>query len=436
MTSPIIIRSFPHAILHIDADTFFASCEQMRNPSLKGKPVICGKERGIAASMSIEAKKRGVTRAMSLYEIRRLCPEAVILPSDYETYSMLSQRFFDIVRRFTPEVEEYGIDECFADLTGLRRVFRAGYREIAEKIQTALIKELGITFSVGLAPTKSLAKIGSKWQKPYGFTTIPGRDIHLFLEKLTVGDVWGIGPQTAAFLMKHGKHTALQFAKTPEWWIQRNLSRNFLDIWHELNGRSVIELATEPKTSYASIQKFRTFTPPSTDKEFIFSQLAKNIENACIKARRYNLAANEVSFVVRTQDFRHTAIEAKLSRPTNIPTEIIPIAKGVFEHLFKTGIPYRGTGVTLFKLQTPSLQMDLFNSLIKVEKFTKIYAATDKIAEKYGKHSLFLGSSWKAHTLSQHQAERGLAPERQAKKLFGEGKRKRIGIPMLLGELI
>ncbi len=436
MPSPIMIRSFPRAILHIDADTFFASCEQMRNPSLKGKPVICGKERGIAASMSIEAKKRGITRAMSLHEIRRLCPEAVILPSDYETYSMLSQRFFDIVRRFTPEVEEYGIDECFADLTGLRRVFRTGYREIAELIQAALIKELGITFSVGLAPTKSLAKIGSKWKKPYGFTVIAGRDIHLFLKELPIGDVWGIGPQTAAFLTKHGKRTALDFASTPEWWITGNLSRNFLDIWHELNGRAIMELTTEPKTSYASIQKFKTFTPPSTDKDFIFSQLSKNIENACIKARRYNLAATEVSFVLRTQEFRHTAIEAKLSRATNIPTEIIPIAKGVFEHLFKAGVPYRGTGVTLFKLQTPSRQLDLFNSLVKAEKFTKVYAAADKVAEKYGKHSLFLGSSWKANNLSQHRAERGMAPERQVKKLLGESKRKRLGIPMLLGMIV
>ena len=432
---PILIRSFPRAILHIDADTFFASCEQSRNPSLRGKPVICGKERGIAASMSIEAKQKGVTRAMSLYEIRRLCPDAVILPSDYETYSMLSQRFFDIVRRYTPEVEEYGIDECFADLTGLRGVFRTGYAEIADMIQRDIIKDLGFTFSVGLAPTKSLAKIGSKWKKPHGLTVISGRDIHLFLAALDVEKVWGIGPQTAAFLRKHGKRTALEFATTSEWWITHNLSSNFLDIWHELNGRAVIELVTEPKTSYASIQKFKTFTPPSTNKEFIFAQLSKNIENACIKARRYQLAATEVSFILRTEDFRHTTIEAKLSRPTNLPTEIMPIAKGVFEHLVKPNTLYRGSGVTLFKLQTPTRQLDLFNSLVKVEKFTKIYAAADKVAEKYGKHSLFLGSSWQAHNLSQHTAERGLAPERQTKKLLGENKRRRLGIPMLLGEV-
>jgi len=131
---PLTLHSFPRAILHIDGDAFFASCEQARDPQLQGKPVITGKERGIAASMSYEAKARGVTRGMRLFEIKRLCPDAVILPSDYETYSLLSQRLFAIVRRYTPEVEEYGIDESFSDLTGLRRPLRMSYEEMAVKI--------------------------------------------------------------------------------------------------------------------------------------------------------------------------------------------------------------------------------------------------------------------------------------------------------------
>ena len=95
---------------------------QARDPRLKGQPVITGKERGIVASMSYEAKARGITRGMRLVEVKKLCPEAVLLPSDYELYSLLSKRLFSIVRRYTPDVEEYSIDECFADLTGLRRI--------------------------------------------------------------------------------------------------------------------------------------------------------------------------------------------------------------------------------------------------------------------------------------------------------------------------
>jgi len=105
MNRPLSIHGFPRAILHIDGDAFFASCEQSRDPKLKGRAVITGKERGIVASMSYEAKARGITRGMRLFEVRQLCPDAVILPSDYETYSILSERLFAIVRRYTPDVE-------------------------------------------------------------------------------------------------------------------------------------------------------------------------------------------------------------------------------------------------------------------------------------------------------------------------------------------
>jgi DNA polymerase-4/DNA polymerase V len=131
---PLTLHSLPRAIAHVDCDAFFASVEQAVNPKLKGKPVITGKERGIVAAMSYEVKHRGVARGMKLTEALQICPEAIVLPNDYETYSLFSKRFYGILRRFTPDVEEYSIDEAFADLSGLRRVYRAGYEEIALKI--------------------------------------------------------------------------------------------------------------------------------------------------------------------------------------------------------------------------------------------------------------------------------------------------------------
>ena len=280
--APLSIRSFPRAILHIDGDAFFASCEQSRDPSLRGKPVITGKERGIASSMSYEAKARGVTRGMRLSDIKKVCPDAVFLPSDYETYSLLSTRFYAIERRYTPEVEEYGIDECFADITGLRRLHRTSYAKIAEKIKHDLDTELGFTFSIGLGPNKLIAKIGSKWKKPSGLTVIPGREIHIFLKDLPVEKLWGVGPATTAFLNKYGIKTALQFAQQHENFVHSKLSKPFVEIWQELNGHCILQLETKPKESYASIQKVKTFTPPSSDRTFVFSQLCKNIENACM----------------------------------------------------------------------------------------------------------------------------------------------------------
>src|SRR3990170_6348535 len=148
---PLTIDQWPRAIMHVDADAFFTSCEQAIHPELKGKPVIAGKERGIVAAASYEAKKRGIERGMRLFEVKKLCPDAVILPSDYETYSLFSVRMFEILRRFSPDVEEYSIDEAFVDLTGLRRSFHGPYGMIARKMQEAVETELGITVSIGVS---------------------------------------------------------------------------------------------------------------------------------------------------------------------------------------------------------------------------------------------------------------------------------------------
>jgi len=434
---PITLVSFPKAILHIDADAFFASCEQSRNPKLKGKPIITGKERGIASSMSYEAKARGVTRGMRLSEIKKLCPDAILLPSDYETYSLLSKRMFDIVRRYTPVVEEYSIDECFADITGLRRVYRCSYVEIAEKIKLELDTELGFTFSLGIAPSKVLAKLGSKWKKPSGLTAIPGRHIHSYLSKLDIEKVWGIGAQTTAFLNKLGVRTALEYAKKDEGFIKQNLSKPFYEIWQELKGISVYPVTPEEKETYQSVQKVKTFTPASNDKEFVFAQLSKNIENACIKVRKYKLMAQSVFFYLRRNDFQDFGLETKFSRPTNFPNEIITTLRPLYEKLFNPRFIYRSTGIALLKLKEDALpQMDLFGDSLRVENLKEVYIKVDEIRNKYGKHSVFLGSSLQANSHAQHAGERGELVERKTNLFKGETRRKKLNIPMFSGNVL
>ena len=213
------------------------------------------------AATSYEAKDRGVKRGMRLFEVKKVCPEAVILPSDYESYSLFSMRMFEILRRFSPDVEEYSIDEAFVDLTGLRRMYHGSYGSIAEKIQQTIHRELDITVSIGVSLSKVLAKIGSKNNKPHGITLIPGRLIHTYLEKLPVESVWGIGANTAAFLGKFGIKTALDFARKDERFIQKHLSKPYREIWHELNGRSVLRVSTETKSAYQSISKTKDLHP-------------------------------------------------------------------------------------------------------------------------------------------------------------------------------
>jgi DNA polymerase-4 len=430
--SPLTLRSFPRAILHIDGDAFFASCEVAKNPKLTGKPVITGLERGIASALTYEAKSRGVKRGMRISEIRRICPDAVLLPSDYETYSLYSTRMFSIVRRYTPTVEEYSIDECFAELTGLRRPKRMSYGEMAQGIKHDLDSELGITFSVGLAPTKVLAKIASKWQKPSGLTVIPGNRAHLFLKDLPVGKVWGIGGQTEAYLCSKGVRTALQFARKDEEWIRKNFTKPHWEIWQELRGESVLGLETAEKHDYASISKTKTFTPPSKDRFFVFAQLSKNIENACIKARRHGLAARCAVIYLKTQDFKGAGVECALSTMTSVPSDIIRVIRPAFEKIFKQGNEYRATGVILTKLAEDRVrQPDLFGESLRIEKMQNLYGQIDALAKKYGKHTVVLGSSLPTFTNPQHEGERGATAGEGRTKIQGETKRKHLAIPFL-----
>ena len=418
--------------MHIDADAFFVSCEQALNPSLKGRPVITGKERGIVSALSYEAKAMGIKRAMRLFEAKRLCPGIITLPSDYEAYSLFSVRMFEIMRRFSPDVEEYSIDEAFLDITGLRGMYHSSYKEIGAKIQEAILRELDISVSVGISTTKVLAKLASKHQKPAGLTVIPGRDIHRYLKELPIGDIWGIGPNTSALLNKLGVYTALDFARRDEGFIKRRLSKPYMEIWKELRGISIHPVGTGAKRAYKSISKGKTFTPPSRDEDFVFAQLSKNLENACIKARRHGLAARRLSVVLRCQDFSDTGTEIKLSRPTAFPAELFGALRAGFDHLFKASTLYRSTTVVLSGLMSPGpAQYGLFDDVVRIEKISRIYEALDMISSRFGKHSLCHGSSLPTKLQAQHEGERGDLNRRNKELFKGENGRQRLGLPLL-----
>ncbi len=382
--------------------------------------------------MSYEAKARGVKRAMRLSEIKRICPDVIILPSDYETYSLYSKRMYEIVRRYTEAVEEYSIDECFADLTGMRRPNNMSYEDMAVKIQHELVTELGMTFSVGLSVNKVIAKLASKWRKPDGLTIIPGKDIHLYLSKLPVGKIWGIGPNTSAYLNKQGIQSALDFAVKDVEWVKGHVSKPFQEIHAELNGNFVYELTLGEKHDYASVSKTRTFTPPSMDKEFIFSQLSKNIENACIKLRRHDLFTRRVAFFLKTQEFRYQGLEIKLPQGVSVPQEIIAAIREKFHIVYQPKVLYRATGIVLMDLSHENAEtIDLFGNSERIEKVHKILKAMDDIDMRYGKHTVFLGSSLKAVNEPAHQNGRGEESERRKNLLKGESGRKRIALPFM-----
>ncbi len=431
MSTTALVRSWPRALVHIDGDSFFASVEQAVKPHLKGKPVVTGKERNIVAAASIEAKRLGITRGVALWDAKKLCPELVVLPTDYETVSIFSKRLFEIMRRYTPAVEEYSVDEGFCDLTGLRRVHHAPYKTIALRMQADIHRELGITVSVGLSVSKVLTKIASKRNKPAGFFAISARDIADALRELPVEKVWNIGPNTAALLTNHGMPTALRFAQAPREKIARLLTRPGIEVWQELNGESVLPVETAPKERYQTISKVKTFTPPSDDRTYVYAQLWKNVESACMKARRYHQAPKQIAIFLKRHDHRAFGLEATLARPSAFPSELSSVIQKLSLELFQPGTKYRATGVVLGNLVSAfPLQPTLFEDVVRIEKTRRRYGALDALRERYGKHVVHHGASHLAqHT--QHLTERGDVPVRKTLLLPGETKRRRLPIPML-----
>ncbi len=429
-TTPLVLHAYPRAILHIDADAFFASVEQAMVPALKGKPLVTGRERGIIACASYEAKALGIARGMTLSDAKRRCPGLVILPSDYETYSLYSRRMFAIMRRFTPDVEEYSIDEAFADITGVRRIHRASYEQIGRRIQEAIAADLGLTVSVGLSLSKSLAKLCSKFRKPAGFTAVEGRHIHLLLQRTPLAKVWGFGPNTVNLFEKQGLRTAYDFVMRTERWAGRLLGKIGREIWNELRGTAVYAIKTDEPPPQATIIKSKTFTPPSRDRAFVHAKLVRNLEAALMKARRHKLRPTYIGVVLRRQDFTHEGAEAELSRGTASTLEVMPVAGELFDRAFHAGAEYRATMVVLGKLEDDAdEQFELFEDRVRIDNLRRISRAVDEINGKLGKHTVRSGTS--LFLAGQPRGDREDEPERRRHLLPGETARQRLALPRM-----
>lgn len=378
----------------MDGDAFFVACEIAKNPKLKGLPVVTGEERGIVSALSYEAKALGITRGMPIFKLKKQFPKVLILPGDYKSYAKYSGAMFDIVRRYADDVEEYSIDECFADLTGLDKPLYMTHKEIAEQIKDEITTELGLSVSIGVAPTKVLAKVASKWQKPNGLTVITKETAKKFLEKVSIGSVWGIGKQTTEFLRNRGVETALAFLEKDIEWLRENLSSPYEALWLELGGVSVMKIDPNPKTVYSSVQKTRTFHPATNDKKFLLSQLSKHVEDACKKIRHYNLIAKQFSFFLKTKEFTYHSFSVPIPISTNSPEPLIALIKAYFDKVCHPEYLYRTTGVNLYDLGPEGLaQRDLFDDFKEEIRFNTIHKQIDLLEDKFGKRIMYLGST-------------------------------------------
>ena len=422
--------AFPRAILHVDGDAFFTSVEQALHPALRGRPVVTGRERGIIACASYEAKALGVKRGIALHEARRLCPGLVVLPSDYESYSLFSERMFAIMRRFAPVVEAYSIDEGFADITGMRGLLRDSYPGIAARLQTVIQAELDLTVSIGLSLSKGLAKIASDFRKPAGLTVVPAGELPGFLAGIPLAEVWGLGRNRVHLLEQHGVRTAWDYVNRPEAWIRTHLHKPGVEIWHELRGTALLPLESEPTRPEASISKTKTFSAPSDDPDFIRAKLVRNLESAFIKLRRHRLRTAAIAAHLRLRDYHEHAAEVRLDRSINSVQVAAPLVHALFDRLYRPGATYRSTGVVLTRFEPDqALQLELFADREREARHERLAGAADTVRRRYGKHTVFLATGLALDRMAP--TDRDTPCWRRRHLLPGETARKRIQLPLL-----
>jgi len=297
-------------------------------------------------------------------------------------------------------------------------------------MKKAIEKEMSITVSVGLSITKVLAKVASKHQKPAGMTVIKGRDIPDYLRDLPVDKIWGIGNATTNYLAKMGIRYALEFAQMPEKTVLQKFTKPGVEIWQELRGKSVYPVTAGEKSSYASISKTKTFAPPTSNAEYLFAQLMRNIESACIKARRYSLAPSKIVVFLKKNDFNTVGREVKLSRPCASPLEFSGTIHDLFDACYCPKDVYRATGVILLDLEADTnIQYTLFDNPVQAEKIKDLYHVADELGQKFGKHTVHLGSSHLIDKLGK--GRRGTPTIREQTQMLGETNRRHLGLPLL-----
>ncbi len=383
--------------LHVDGDSFFVACELTKHPEYRGKPVIVGADRGIAVAMSREAKKLGVTRGMPVFRIKKLFPEVIILPHHFDLYNEIADGLHRILESYFQTIEVYSIDECFALVEPAEVKYfglpaqAGGEKKLLQELKIEIEKTLGVTYSIGLARTKALAKQASKLEKPGGVVLLLTKaDEADALKRTSIDDIWGIGRQTVPRLRGLGISTAYDFINYSEKEIEKNFSEPLRELQRELRGEQVFEVEgnADPRDQ-KSIQSTSTFRPASTDHKVIWQEIAKNAERACENAREISLVSNKVGFFVKNSDFKYKNAEVKLPLYTADPGVILNAIEANLLKLLNKKERIRSTGVILHNLtREEDVPLDLFGKQDKALKGLVVEEVADKICQKYGSSAI------------------------------------------------
>ncbi|HKM10888.1 MAG: DNA polymerase IV [Bacilli bacterium] len=350
-------------IMHIDLNAFFARAEVLKDPSLAGKPLVVGSasRRGIVSTASYEARKYGIHSAMPMYMAKRLCPQLIIKNVDGHYYHQLSNQFFAFLRGYSLIQEVASIDECYMDMSKPMRNI-ADPVAYLKQLQDHLLAETGLQCSIGLAPTKFLAKMASDFKKPMGITILRRRDIEKLLWPLPIKAMYGVGKKTYPRLEKLGIKTIGDLAKTDDIRVKKTLGKFFFVLQDWANGRGSDEVSIddyEPK----SIGHSTTFLDDVDD----FEEIAGMLKTLCLevseRAQKEEQFGTTIQLTIKNADFSSITRSMTLENPINDPNTIYNAAMSLLEKNYHNQ-PIRLVGVSLHNLESREniiIQMSIFD---------------------------------------------------------------------------
>mgnify|MGYP003564810196 CR=1 FL=1 len=386
------MKNYERIIFHVDMDAFFASVEQRENPKIRGKPVIVGAlpgNRGVVSTASYEARKYGIHSAMPIKQASIKCPEGVFLRPRMNLYISISNQIMTILQSFSPIIEQVSIDEAFLDMTGTKKLWGKP-EKAANKILDKIYNKLQLTASIGIAPNKFLAKLGSDMRKPGGITVVPfnRNEVINWLAPIEISKIWGVGKKTEHFLRKIGLQKISDLQKMTQKELKKICGIHGIKLYNLCRG--IDTRLVEPYEKSKSISRETTFNQDSYDIKQWHRTILALSRDVAKRVRKNHQKGYTIQLTYRTPDFKRFTRQITLESPTNLAEVISCHAFKLLDKEKSTlnGLRLLGVGITNFH---EAVQLDLFDSNEESILWEASEKAMDIISERFGKNAIFRG---------------------------------------------
>lgn len=370
-------------IAHIDADCFYVSCERIRDKSLLGRPVgVLGNQGVCVIAKSYEMKACGVKTGMPIWEAKKLCPAAIYVKRDFEWYGSVSNAMQNILKNYSDVIEYYSIDESFLDLSGSR----ADMSKVALEMQTEIQEKLDLSVSVGIAMSRTLAKMASEKNKPRGVLVVNKETLPGFLQNCDVGEVPGIGMKLSSRLAKYGIENCMDFVKAGRRAIKGILHKPGEELWYELQGHSLFPVRTR-KSLPKMLSRGGGIAGDSSNEDYIYAFLVRNLERLCEAAWRYRIEFKNFYVVLQELDSNSDNKRFELPDYTGDFESLLYYIKAAMNELYSPRKKYRAVFLIGTDIRSADVkQLNLF--LAANPKKTAFMELKNIINEKFGNFTL------------------------------------------------